>query len=410
MQRAAALASLGPDGARVPAPVLLSSGWMGGVVPLVAAALAERLGGADRVETAIRYDLADRAGVDSVEFMDRLGVDFEVREVGRATAVVPLTSTRTLTIGEHRTKVARIDTPEQFTLPLTLGARTVTSRIGFNSTASTSVLVALGRVGFFRHARGERWRPVRQRLLYAPGEGGTASLRIEVEGPRGVLSATVTDPGGQARLTAVGALMGLRRVLGADGAPARPGLAFPESHPLPHTLLPALAEAGVQVDVSAPPRRPGGRMSTAKGSARRAALLDAAEATLVGGGHAALSLRAVAEAAGVRLGHLQYYFPTRDSLLEAVLDRLLSSSLDRLTASVPGLGSGRQWSSQPPERLIDLLLAEQNDPDLVRVFAELWALAARDEAARHGRACLLPPVRGPGHRTGPPRSSGPAGR
>ncbi len=251
VQRAAALASLGPDGARASAPVLLSSGWMGGVVPLVAAALAERLGGADRVETAIRYDLADRAGVDSVEFMDRLGIDFEVREGGRAAAVAPLTSTRTLTIGEHRTKVARIDTPEQFTLPLTLGARTVTARIGFSSTASTSVLVALGRVGFFRHARGERWRPVRQRLLYAPGEGGTAALRVEVEGPRGVLSATVTDPGGQARLTAVGALMGLRRVLGADGAPARPGLAFPESHPLPQTILPALAEAGVQVDVSA---------------------------------------------------------------------------------------------------------------------------------------------------------------
>lgn len=121
-------------------------------------------------------------------------------------------------------------------------------------------------------------------------------------------------------------------------------------------------------------------MSTAKGSARRAALLDAAEATLVGGGHAALSLRAVADAAGVRLGHLQYYFPTRDSLLEAVLDRLLSRSLDRLTASVPGLGPDGGGAALPAERLIDLLLAEQNDPGLVRVFAELWALAARDEA------------------------------
>ncbi|MEU7328873.1 TetR/AcrR family transcriptional regulator [Streptomyces parvus] len=121
-------------------------------------------------------------------------------------------------------------------------------------------------------------------------------------------------------------------------------------------------------------------MSTAKGSARRAALLDAAEATLVGSGHAALSLRAVAEAAGVRLGHLQYYFPTRDILLEAVLDRLLSRSLDRLTASVPGLGPDGSGAAGPPDRLVDLLLAEQNDPDLVRVFAELWALAARDEA------------------------------
>lgn len=251
VQRAAALASVGRPEAGSAAPVLLSSGWMGGVVPLVAAALAERLGGADSVETSVRYDLADRAGADSVEFMDRLGVDFEVREGGLSRSVAPLSGARTLTIGDHRTKVARIDTPEQFTLPLTLGARTVTTRIGFSSAAATSTLVGLGRIGFFRRAGGERWRPVRRRLLYAPGDGGTAALRIEVEGPLGGLGATVTDPHGQARLTAVGALLGLRRVLGADGAPARTGLAFPESHPLPHTVLPALEAAGVRIEVTA---------------------------------------------------------------------------------------------------------------------------------------------------------------
>ncbi|MFD3682239.1 TetR/AcrR family transcriptional regulator [Streptomyces sp. NPDC058613] len=121
-------------------------------------------------------------------------------------------------------------------------------------------------------------------------------------------------------------------------------------------------------------------MSTAKGSARRAELLDAAERTLVGGGHGALSVRAVAEAAGVRLGHLQYYFPTRDSLLEAVLDRLLRRSLDRLAEVAPGLDEGEGAEPVPLERMIELLLAEQNDPGLVRVFVELWALAARDEA------------------------------
>ncbi|MFI5621437.1 saccharopine dehydrogenase [Streptomyces sp. NPDC051567] len=268
MQRAVALTALGPspaDAAQAPpaspaspapptppaspAPVLLSSGWMGGVVPLVAAALAGRLGGADSVETSIRYDLADRSGADSVEFMDRLGIDFEVVEDGRSTVVTPLTGTRTLDIGQDRTKVARIDTPEQFTLPLTLGARTVTTRIGFSSTAATSTLVGLGRAGFFRHARGDCWRPVRRRLLHSPGEGGTAALRVEVRGPRGVLGATVTDPRGQAHLTAVGALAGLRRVLGTDGAPARPGLSFPESHPLPHTILAGLEAAGVRIDL-----------------------------------------------------------------------------------------------------------------------------------------------------------------
>ncbi|GLF94955.1 saccharopine dehydrogenase family protein [Streptomyces yaizuensis] len=246
VQRAALLVSVGSP----TAPALLSSGWMGGVVPLVAAVLAGRVGGAESVDTAIRYDLADRSGADSVEFMDRLGVDFEVLQDGRDTVVSPLSGARTLDIGPDRTKVVRIDTPEQFTLPLTLGARTVTTRLGFSSASTTSALVALGRTGFFRRARGEFWRPLRRRILHSPGEGGTATVRIEVRGPGGALTATVTDARGQSHMTAVGGLLGLRRVLGDDGAPAPgAGLALPEAHPLPETVLSALAAEGVVVDI-----------------------------------------------------------------------------------------------------------------------------------------------------------------
>ncbi|MFB8061792.1 hypothetical protein ACFC6U_37265, partial [Kitasatospora purpeofusca] len=99
LQRAATVAAL----LRPTAPVLLSSAWMGGVVGLVAAALAERLGGADRVETAIRWDLADRAGADSVEFMDRLGLDYEVISEGQRRTVAPLTEAHTVRIGDHPT-------------------------------------------------------------------------------------------------------------------------------------------------------------------------------------------------------------------------------------------------------------------------------------------------------------------
>ncbi|MGW2399911.1 saccharopine dehydrogenase [Kitasatospora sp. NPDC001664] len=247
LQRAVARVSLAPGCG----PVLLSSGWMGGVVPLLAAALAERLGGLETLDTAIRYDLADRAGADSVEFMDRLGLAFEATEGGRTAPVVPLTGARTLVVGGERTKVARIDTPEQFTLPLTLGATGVATRIGFSSTGATNALLGLGRLGFFRWASGERWQPTRRRLLYAPGQGGTARIRLDATGPRGRASWTVTDPLGQAHLTAVGALLGLRRVLGEDGAAAPSGLAFPEQHPLPGGVLAALAELGVVVEAGA---------------------------------------------------------------------------------------------------------------------------------------------------------------
>ncbi|GAA1408514.1 hypothetical protein GCM10009639_58310 [Kitasatospora putterlickiae] len=246
LQRAATVAAL----LRPAAPVLLSSAWMGGVVSLVAAALAERLGGAERVETAIRWDLADRAGADSVEFMDRLGLDYEVVREGRRHTIAPLSDAGAVRIGRHPTRVARIDTPEQFTLPLTLGTGTATTRIGFSSALSTQALLAAKHAGFFRWGRGERWESARRALLYSPGDGGTALLRIDVTHGGRTLAAVVEDRAGQAHLTAVGGLLALRRALGTDGsAPAAAGVSFPEQTPRPDQVLSALAALGVTVDI-----------------------------------------------------------------------------------------------------------------------------------------------------------------
>ncbi|MEV5436008.1 saccharopine dehydrogenase [Streptomyces sp. NPDC052682] len=247
LQRAAAITALTPP----KAPVLLSSSWMGGVSALVASALAADLGGAAAVEVAIRYDLKDRAGADSVEFMDRLGLDYEVMEGGRRRMIMPLSDAGYVSIGEHRTKVARIDTPEQFTLPLTLGVDTAITRIGFSANSSTSALLALKKTGFFRWGRGERLQSVRRSLLYAPGEGGEALLRIDVRGRAGGRrTAMVRDAAGQAHLTALGGLLGLRRVLGEDGHPAPRGVVFPEQTPAPGEVVAALEKAGVEVTVS----------------------------------------------------------------------------------------------------------------------------------------------------------------
>ncbi|MEU6330369.1 saccharopine dehydrogenase [Streptomyces sp. NPDC047049] len=247
LQRAVAVAAV--EAPR--APVLLSSGWMGGVSGLVAAALAAELGGASAVEIAIRYDLKDRAGADSVEFMDRLGLDYEVTEGGRRRMIMPLSGVGHVVVGGHRTKVARIDTPEQFTLPLVLGVDTAVTRIGFSANSSTSVLLALKRTGFFRWGRGDRFESVRRSMLYAPGEGGSALLRIDVHGRSGERrTATVADPAGQAHLTALGGLLGLRRALGTDGAAAPRGVAFPEMVPTPQDVIPALEKAGVRVEVA----------------------------------------------------------------------------------------------------------------------------------------------------------------
>ncbi|MEU6314974.1 TetR/AcrR family transcriptional regulator [Streptomyces sp. NPDC047014] len=109
---------------------------------------------------------------------------------------------------------------------------------------------------------------------------------------------------------------------------------------------------------------------TPKGHQRRTALLDAAEAILGSSGGAELTMRAVADAAGVRLGHLQYYFPSRSALLAALLDRILAASLSRVAALS---------ASGDPGAVLDTVLGEHEDLPLVRLFTEIWSMAAHDE-------------------------------
>ncbi|WP_026128128.1 TetR/AcrR family transcriptional regulator [Nocardiopsis lucentensis] len=116
--------------------------------------------------------------------------------------------------------------------------------------------------------------------------------------------------------------------------------------------------------------------ATAKGLRRRAEMLDAAERLLSASGGAQLTLRAVAQEAGVRLGHLQHYFPTRPDLLTALLDRVLATSLARITDR-----TGPSDEGTDPDAVVSGVLADHDDPSLVRLFTEVWALAAHDDDA-----------------------------
>ncbi len=76
-----------------------------------------------------------------------------------------------------------------------------------------------------------------------------------------------------------------------------------------------------------------------KGEAARERILDAARRLLIHEGYDALILRTVAARAGMKLGNLQYYFPTREALLEAVLRQEAHSDLAALQeASTDGAG------------------------------------------------------------------------
>ncbi|MEU0477580.1 TetR/AcrR family transcriptional regulator [Streptosporangium sp. NPDC006013] len=123
-------------------------------------------------------------------------------------------------------------------------------------------------------------------------------------------------------------------------------------------------------------------MTSTKGAQRQAELLDAAERVLTTRGNANAALRDFAAEASVRIGHLQHYFPTRADLIRAVLDRALRRSLERLSAATgpdaDGAGN-RTLTRADSERLLGVLLAEQDDPTCVRLYMEIWAIAVSDE-------------------------------
>ncbi|QHC27526.1 TetR/AcrR family transcriptional regulator [Streptomyces sp. HF10] len=114
---------------------------------------------------------------------------------------------------------------------------------------------------------------------------------------------------------------------------------------------------------------------TAKGLRRRNELLDAAERLLSATGEA-LTLRAVADEAGVRLGHLQHYFPTRADLLAALLDRVLTTSLERIAERTDPAGE-----AAAPAVVLDSVLGDHDEPSLVSLFTKVWSMAAHDEPA-----------------------------
>ncbi|MBZ4395892.1 saccharopine dehydrogenase [Myxococcus faecalis] len=231
------------------APVLLGSSWMAGLVPRLVAVAAARVGALAQVDVGIRFALADVAGPDSLEYMDRLALSFEVKEDGQERHVLPLTDGRKVTFSDGKsTRVFRLDTPEQATLPAVLGARGVATRMGFDADSATWALVVLQRLGVLKLLQHPRLTRLRRALLATSNKGGDAAWVADVVGERGRVRVEVVDPKGQAHLTAVGALLGVERLLGVDGAPPHaPGVWFPEHEPRAEHALAALRACGVQV-------------------------------------------------------------------------------------------------------------------------------------------------------------------
>jgi AcrR family transcriptional regulator len=94
-------------------------------------------------------------------------------------------------------------------------------------------------------------------------------------------------------------------------------------------------------------------------------------------------MRRIAELADMRLGNLQYYFPTRDDLLEAVVRAEFVQDLaainaveasdpnDRLSAIVDALTS--RWFARTGSIYLPIAVLALHDPRFERIISEIYA-------------------------------------
>lgn len=121
--------------------------------------------------------------------------------------------------------------------------------------------------------------------------------------------------------------------------------------------------------------RPPEDQRRARGRETRQQLLTAATAVLGEDGYAALSMRAVADRAGVRLSLVHYHFGSKAGLMEAVLEHLTDGLLERQAAM---WDDGRPFADQ--WRTACDYLREDLGSGYVRTLWEIWAAGLADPA------------------------------
>ena len=109
-----------------------------------------------------------------------------------------------------------------------------------------------------------------------------------------------------------------------------------------------------------------------KGQQTAFAILLAAEELIIRSGYHSFSLRKVAETAGITLGNLQYYYPSKDTLIAAMLDNTIQRYIDRFEEV-------RLESGQSPEiqfiAIISEAITDLNRKSTTMFFPEVWSLS-----------------------------------
>ncbi len=142
---------------------------------------------------------------------------------------------------------------------------------------------------------------------------------------------------------------------------------------------PSLGEIAIRLDELTgvrPTARVAAELSP-KGARTYRVVIEAAHRVFVRDGHAGLSMRKVADEAGVALGNVNYYFGSKSALLDAMLREALADYIEAHRAHVADDGR------TPADVLLDVVEfyidnARASHP----LFFQMWGYAASDPAAK----------------------------
>lgn len=126
--------------------------------------------------------------------------------------------------------------------------------------------------------------------------------------------------------------------------------------------------------------QPAGRAEakTAKGRAKVQEILDVARRLFIEGGYGEMTMRQVAERTGISLSNVQHYFPSRESLLQAMLESVMEGY-------DPAYRDIETQDIAPRDKLeaaIRYLLADTKKGESEKLFVEIWSLSTRDPIGR----------------------------
>lgn len=108
------------------------------------------------------------------------------------------------------------------------------------------------------------------------------------------------------------------------------------------------------------------------GVATRARIIEAAIAVLAEKGFSGFTLQAVADRAEVLFGSVTHHYGTRERLIEAMLEAILTRYRDRFGDLTEAL----REDESPVHALVTWLLDDAVEPDTAGLFLELWAMAS----------------------------------